>query len=162
MEKLKSFDIVRPEFVSEVVIKARPEMMAVCLSGRGDPMETFDEKAAKVHVWLKRRGIEPAGPTFGIYYKDRGEVGVENVEWDACVPVGEKAEAERDLKLQKLPGAEVVSAVLTGGYDLIGDSIDYLRAVSQANDIKTRWPLTEIYLEEGEEPVTELQYFVER
>lgn len=32
--------------------------------------------------------------------------------------------------------------------------------VTEAREVKTRWPLTEIYLQEGKEPITELQYFV--
>jgi effector-binding domain-containing protein len=159
----KAISAEKPDFVSEVVIKTRPKMRVVSLSGRGDPMRTFDNRLKQVYEWLKGKGIKPADiPSLGIYYKNRAEVGVENVEWDACVPVNETIEAEGDLKFQMLPEAKVASTTLSGGYDLIGPALKYLEAVTKANNIKTKWPLTEVYLREGEKPVTELQYLVEK
>jgi len=158
---LKLQTIEKPEFVSEVVIKIRPKLKVVCLPGQGDPMKTFDKRLAQVLSWLEGKGIKPAeGPTLGIYYKNRAEVGVENVEWDACVPVEEKVNTKGEVKFEVLPERKVATVVLTGGYDLIGPALKYLEQVTEENGIQTKWPLTEVYLEEGENPVTELQYFV--
>jgi DNA gyrase inhibitor GyrI len=151
----------RPDFLSEIVIKIRPELKVVSLSGRGDPMKTFDEKLSQVLSWLERKDIEPAeAPALGIYYKNRAEVGVENVEWDACIPVREMVDTEGKVKFQTLPERKVASVVLTGDYNLIGPALKYLEQVTNDNGVQTEWPLTEIYVEEGEKPVTELQYFV--
>jgi effector-binding domain-containing protein len=160
MEILKVPDIPRPEFVSEIVIKERPEIKAISLSGKGNPTVNFDPKAAEIFAWLERKGIKPAGHTLGIYYLKRNEVGVDNVVWDACVPVKEEIPVEGDLKFQVLPPAQVSGIVLTGGYDLIGPALKYMDNVLEAKGIKTKWPLTEVYLQEGKEPITELQYFV--
>lgn len=159
MEGLKAPNIKKPEFVSEVVVKVRPEIKVVSLSGKGDPLETFDHKISEVFSWLGDKWVQ-VGHTLGVYYKDRREVGVENVEWDACVPVDKEVKTDGELKYQILPETRVVSLMLTGGYDLIGPALKYLEAVTETNGIKTSLPLTEVYLEEGEHPVTELQYLV--
>ena len=161
METLKSQRVEKPEFVSEVVIKTRPEMRIISLSGEGDPMKTFDKRLAQVFSWMESRGILPVkGSTLGIYYKNRAKVGVENVKWDACVPIEEVIDTEGEVRFQTLPEKKVASVVLNGGYNLIGSALKYLEQVAEENGIQTNWPLTEIYLEEGERPVTELQYFV--
>jgi len=160
METLKNSSIERPEFCSEVARKTRPEIKAVTISGKGDPMLTFDEKAARIHRLLEQKGVKPAGHTFGVYYLNRDEVGVENVKWDACVPIIDDVEVGEDMEVKQFPETEVVATILTGGYDLIGPALKYLEKVAQANGVKVEWPLTEVYLKEGEKPVTELQYFL--
>ena len=159
MKTLKAPNIKKPDFVSDVSIKVRPEIKVVSLAGMGDPLETFDHKVSEVFAWLGDKWVR-VGNTLGVYYKDRRNVGVENVEWDACVPVDKEVKTEGELKYQVLLEKKVASLTLTGGYDLIGPALKYLEAVTEANGIKTSWPLTEVYLEEGERPVTELQYLV--
>jgi len=161
MEILKNNSTEKPEFCSEVVRKTKPDTKAVTISGKGDPMLTFDEKAARIHRLLEQRGVKPAGHTFGVYYLNRGEVGVENVEWDACVPVADEVGVGEGMEVKHFPEAEVVATTLTGVYGLIGPALKYLETIAHANGVKTKWPLTEVYLEEGEKTVTELQYLVE-
>lgn len=60
MEILKAPDIAKPEFVTELTVKERPEIKVVSLSGKGDPMKAFDEEVAKVISWLEAKGIKPA------------------------------------------------------------------------------------------------------
>lgn len=151
--------VEKPTFVSKFEQKIRPSIKIVSLSGKGDPMLTFDQKVAKISSWLDTRGIVRSGPILGIYYNNRTEVGVENVEWDACIPIDNKVEIEGDLKYQELPRARVVSVVLTGDYGLIGPALKWMESEATAKGIKTKWPLTEVYLREGSEPITELQYF---
>ena len=161
MEILKNRSVEKPAFCSEVARKTRPDTKAVTISGKGDPMLTFDEKAARIHRLLEQRGVKAAGHTFGVYYLNRGEVGVDNVEWDACIPVEDKVEVGESMEIKQFPKAEIVATTLTGGYNLIGQALKYLEAVARVNGVKTAWPLTEVYLEEGKKPITELQYFVE-
>lgn len=155
-----SMSIEKPAFVSDFEHKTRPAMKIVSLSGKGDPMFSFDEKIASILSWLETKGLGQNKPTLGIYYLYRGEVGVENVKWDACVPISNKVETEGEYKYQELPQADIVSVILTGGYDLIGPALKWLEDQAKAKNIKIMWPLTEIYLQEGNEPITELQCFV--
>ena len=161
METLKNNSVEKPGFCSEVIRKMRPAIEAITVFGKGDPMLTFDEKVARVYRLLERKGVRPAGHTFGVYYLNRGKVGVENVEWDACVPITDEVEVSKGMEVKQFPQAEVVTTILIGGYGLIGPALKYLEAVARANGVKIKWPLTEVYLKEGKKPVTELQYLVE-
>ncbi len=153
-------NIKKSQFVSEIELKNRPTIKLVSLSGKGDPALTFDTKMGKVLAWLKSKDLSPIGYAFGIYYLKRSEVGVENVKWDACVPVSEITETEGNFKYQELSATKVISVVLTGGYNLIGPALDWMESEAKAKGVKTKWPLTEIYIREGDEPITELQYLV--
>ncbi|MBI2314720.1 GyrI-like domain-containing protein [Candidatus Daviesbacteria bacterium] len=124
-------------------------------------MLSFDEKVARILYWLDSKRIAHSNPTLGIYYLYRDEVGVENVKWDACVPVSERVGTKGNFKYQKLPETKVTSVILTGGYDLIGPALKWMDSEAEARGIKTKWPLTEIYIREGDNPITELQYLVD-
>lgn len=159
MKTLRAPNIGRPEFLSEVTIKLRPGIKVVSLSGKGDPLEAFEHKISKIFAYLEDKKVK-ADHALGIFYQDRRKVGVENEIWDACVSIDKEIDTNNEFKYYVLPEAKVASVILTGSYALIGQTLDYLESVTQANGIKTSWPLTEIYLEEGKEPVTELQYFI--
>ena len=156
--KLKT-SIKKPKFVSDVEIFVRPKMKAVFLSGTGDPLKTFDEKLEAIFDWLKSKNIKINNkPTFGIYYKDRDKAGVENVEWDACVPLSENYKNEKKFKIKIIPKTKVINITLLGGYELIRKALDYLDKVAKGNNIKYKLPLIEIYLKESKSPITQLQY----
>lgn len=152
--------IKKPSFVSKVIRRQRLPIRAVVVSGKGDPILSFDKKASWLIDRLSEKSIRPAGPIFGMYYTDRREAGVKNVKWEACVPVAPETVLGDDLKIKEFPETEVVSTTLTGGYDLIGPALEYLEAAVEASGLKTSWPLTEVYLNEGKTPVTELQYLL--
>lgn len=135
-------------------------MKVVSLRGKGEPLENFDPKATELLRFLQKQGIKPAGPTLGIYYDNREEVGVDNVTWDAAIPVAAEVPVAGDIKFQILKEAPVSAVTLTGGYDLIGPALKYMEAVLQNRQLKWEWPLTEIYHNEKGIPVTELQYFI--
>ncbi len=155
-------EIRKPTFVTEMEVKSRPEIKIISLKGKGEPLENFDSKAEELHLFLHQKGIEPAGPTLGVFYRDRREVGVDNVIWDAAVPVSEEIPVEGEIKFQTLEPAQISAVTLTGGYDLIGPALKYMEAVLQKQQLEWSWPLTEIYHTEGETPVTELQYFIQK
>ncbi|MBI2019503.1 GyrI-like domain-containing protein [Candidatus Daviesbacteria bacterium] len=159
MKILRTPKITKPEFLSEVIVKIRPEIKVVSLSGKGEPLEAFNHKISKVFTYLADKRVK-TGHVLGIFYQDRRKVGVENETWDACVSVDKEIITNDEFKYLNLPEVKVASVILTGSYALIGQALSYLESVTQVNGIKTSWPLTEIYLEEGKEPVTELQYFV--
>lgn len=152
----------KPNFVSKVVQKERPKTMAITIPGQGDPLITFDNKSKKILTYLQQRNTKPTGPTFGVYYTDRRDVGVKNVKWDACVPVKAKLDILREMIIKEFPNRQVISTTLTGSYDLIGPTIEYIDIVAKENDVIIKWPLTEIYLKEGQQPVTELQFLTNK
>ncbi|RJQ24699.1 AraC family transcriptional regulator [Candidatus Parcubacteria bacterium] len=153
----------RIPLVTEVEQKIRPPIKVVSLSGKGDPRPQLGKEMAKIYSWLEKKGIVSVGPTFATFHTRRDEVGVENVEWDACVPISVNSEVETkdEFRCQELPGAKVISTTLTGSYDLIGEALNCMENQAKTRGIKTKWPLTEIYWKVGENPVTELQYLVD-
>lgn len=150
----------RPTFVSEVEIKDKPLTRFVCLSGEKDPMITFNPKRDFILDFLKKQNVEVIGDSFGIYYIDRRQYGVEKVKWDACVPVNQKIEVELPCMYKELPTCKVSSTILTGGYDLIGEALKWMEYRLKEMNIKTEWPLIEIYITEDDIPITELQYTI--
>lgn len=149
--------IEKQTHLSDAVIKSVPQKKVLTIQGEGNPMKTFDEKLSKVYEYLEGNNIEiPNTPSFGIYYKNRDEISVENVIWDACVEVNESIQSTNNLFYKVLPKQTVISTLLTGGYDLIGDAVHYLEKVAGNNNLKIKWELTEVYIKEGENPVTEL------
>ncbi len=161
MKKLDDLSIVRPNFITQAIVKVRPRIKAILTSGKGDPRQSFEEKVQGLKWLISGRGLRPAGPAFGVYYDNPETVGIENIRWDACLPVPLILQGSADIVFREYPGVTVVSVEVTGSYDRIGMAIRYLEKVTQANSIRTSWPLTEVYLEEGENPLTELQFFVQ-
>ena len=156
----KELEIKKPSFLTEVELKLRPEIKVATLEGMGEPQEYFDPKAEKLIHFLKKKGVQQLSPILGIYYLDRRNVGVKNVIWDVAIQVENNIPVENNVKFKTLTEARVSSVTLTGSYDLIGPALKYMETILQQKQIKWKWPLTEIYLREGDIPITELQYFI--
>ncbi len=149
----------RPKYLSKAKVTTRAKTGCLTIQGKGDPIVYFDKKIAEIYDWVERNSIKISdNPPFGVYYRDRLKVGVENVIWDACVPVREKIESP--FKFKVFSSKKVLSTILTGGYDLIGDGIDYLESFAKKKSLKLTWPLVEVYIKEGENPVTKLLLFI--
>jgi len=154
MKKVLTHNVGRPDFVGEVVLKTRPKIEALAISGSGDPMLTFDDKLDDILRLLKNH----TSLHFGIFYKNRDVVGIDNVEWDACVMTSEKINGMSSIRRIELPEIDIASITLTGPYSLIGDAIEFMKVVLSENNVEVDLPLYEMYLKEGKNPVTELQY----
>jgi DNA gyrase inhibitor GyrI len=150
----------KPNFLSEVEIKQKPRIRFLSLPGQDDPLLTFDEKTDSIISYLKEEKDDIVGNIFGIYYVDRREKGVENVKWDACIPIEDEFQVKKPFMYKELAPCKVSSIVLTGGYELIGDAIKWMEYRLREMNINTEWPLIEIYIKEGDTPITELQYTV--
>lgn len=152
-------NINKQPHLSDATIKHIPLRKVLTIQGLGDPIKTFDNKLSRMYKYLESKNIElPDRPSFGIYYKNRDEVSVENVVWDACVELGEQIQGTKDFVYKEIPAQTVISTILTGGYDLIGDAVHYLENIADRNNLKIKWELTEIYIKEGKNPVTELWF----
>jgi len=150
----------KPDFLSEVEIKEKTLTRFVSLPGQGDPLLTFDQNVDSILNYLRNEKTNITGDTFGIYYVDRREHGVENVIWDACIPIKKVFQVKEPFKYKELNPCKVSSVVLIGGYELIGEAIKWMEYRLKEMKIDTKWPLIEIYIREGDTPITELQYIV--
>jgi AraC family transcriptional regulator len=82
----------------------------------------FRELLPVVHEYLERRGVEPAGPSFGIFHayeRDR-------VDFQAGFPVPEPLKGEGRIEAGEIPGGPAAVAVHVGPYDTIGAAHDAL------------------------------------
>lgn len=55
----------------------------------------------------------------GVCHDDPGSVPSESLRYDACIVVGDDAEAEDEVGVQELEGGEFVTAVHTGPYAML-------------------------------------------
>lgn len=157
--ELNLSSVTKEPHLSDAIIKNIPQIKVLTIQGEGDPIKTFDEKLSKVYEYLDKNNIEILDkPSFGIYYKNRDEVSVENVIWDACVEINNPIKSTDKLIYKELPNQVVLSTILTGGYDLIGDAVHYLEKVAEKSNLEIKWELTEVYIQEGKNPVTELWF----
>lgn len=152
-------NVAKQMHLSKAVLKNIPNKKVLTIQGEGDPMKTFDEKLSRLHEYLEKNNIEVMDkPSFGIYYKNRGEIGVENVIWDACVEINSPVKGTDKLIYKEFPNQVVLSTILTGGYNLIGDAVHYLEKVAEGSNLEIKWELTEVYIKEGKHPITELWF----
>jgi len=153
-------NVTKQPHLSDATIKNVSQRKVLTIQGKGDPMKTFDDKLAKVYEYIEKNDVEiPNKPSFGIYYKNRDKASVGNVIWDACVEVSGTIQNANDYCTYKeIPEQLVISTILTGGYNLIGDAVHYLENIAKSNNLEIKWELTEVYIKEGENPVTELWF----
>ena len=147
MRLIESAEFERPNYLSVAIDKQRKSINALTLSGRGDPLFTFDNTAAVIGKFIKAKGISTSGHTFGVYYLNRDIVGVDNEIWDVCFPINDlNVTSSEEIILKTFPKSHVLSTTIVGGYNYIGSALKYLNAIAKANLISVSWPLTEIYI----------------
>jgi effector-binding domain-containing protein len=78
-----------------------------------------------VWAFLEKRGVEPAGPSFGVYHT----FSEEEVDFEAGFPVSEPVEGEGRVRATELPATRAAVTVHVGPYTTIG----------QAHDALDRW-----------------------
>jgi effector-binding domain-containing protein len=84
----------------------------------------FRELLPTVHEYLERRGVQPSGPSFGIFHTYEPE----RVDVQAGFPVPEPVEGEGRIEAGELPAGRVAVAVHEGSYGTIGAAHEALDA----------------------------------
>jgi AraC family transcriptional regulator len=84
----------------------------------------FRELLPVVHEYLQKRGVEPSGPSFGIYHVYE----TERVDFEAGFPVAEPVEGEGRIEAGEFPGGRAAVVVHEGPYDTIGAAHEALDA----------------------------------
>jgi effector-binding domain-containing protein len=75
-----------------------------------------------VWAFLEKRGIEPTGPSFGLYHT----FSEEEVDFEAGFPVSEPVEGEGRVQATELPATRAAVTVHVGPYTTIGQAHDAL------------------------------------
>jgi effector-binding domain-containing protein len=117
-----------PAMDYEIEVRDLPAQPAVAIrdtataKGIGPAMR---ELYPVVSAFLEKRGVEPAGPSFGVYYT----FSEEEVDFEAGFPVSEPVEGEGRVGATELPATRAAVTVHVGPYTTIG----------QAHDALDRW-----------------------
>jgi effector-binding domain-containing protein len=131
------------------------------------PTTGFSQLFGEVFAYLGRYGVNPAGPTMGIYYDV--EFQEEAVDVETAVPVSDTLPNGERVKRRELPAVEEAACILhEGKFDNLAETYDQLMAWIETNGYRVAGPIREVYVqwaEPGGDPttnVTEIQIPVEK
>ncbi len=95
-------------------IKRFPETLVAYVSEVGSYGQAIPRGFKRLFDWLNARGIQPTGPSIGIFYDDPAKVAAENLRCDLCAPVGPEVTGSGDVLTKRIGGWEVASIVYEG------------------------------------------------
>ena len=103
--------------------------------------EHYGERMQALSDYLRRHGVQPAGPPFVRYHTfNETETDVE-----FGLPVGEPGPGEGRIVSGALPGGPALVVTHVGAHDKLGNAYARLRAGLQARDREPDGPLWEVY-----------------
>jgi effector-binding domain-containing protein len=129
----------------DIEIKELPAQPAVAIretataKGLGPAMR---ELYPVVGAFLEKRGVQPAGPSFGIYHSFSDE----EVDFEAGFPVSEPVEGEGRVRSIELPATRAAVAVHVGPYTTISQAHDALDAWIHGRGHDHATDVREVYL----------------
>jgi len=113
------------------------------------PTTGFSQLFGQIFTYLGQHGINPSGPTMGIYYDE--EFREEAVDIEAAVPVAEPVPSSERVKCRKLPAVEEVACVIhEGTFDTLAGTYGHLMAWIEANGYRMAGPIREVYVQWAE------------
>jgi AraC family transcriptional regulator len=103
----------------------------------------------EVFAYLEKKGLQPAGPSFGVYHT----FSEDRVDFHAGFPVGEPVEGQGRIEAIELPGGRAAVTVHVGPYTTIGAAYEALDAFMHGQGHKQGAPPREVYVVgPGDEP----------
>jgi effector-binding domain-containing protein len=78
----------------------------------------------EVFAYLEKKGVKPAGPSFGIYH----EFEEDRVDFHAGFPVSEPVEGEGRIEAIEIPGGRAAVTTHVGPYTTISEAYEVLDA----------------------------------
>jgi effector-binding domain-containing protein len=112
------YDIEVKDLEPQPIVAIRQETTAKGLGA------AFRELIPVVWRYLEKHGVQPSGPSFGIFHAYEPE----HVDVQAGFPVAEAVEGEGRIETGELPGGRAAVAWHIGPYDTIGNAHDALDA----------------------------------
>ncbi len=148
----------KPKEEGVTVKKTEAEKVAF-IAGQG-PYSEIGPVFNELYKWLADKGIEPAGPPFGIYYDDPRKVPPEECRYEICVAVGAETLGDSLVQIKEIPEMEVASLTYMGPYEKVAPSWDKIYGWIYKNKYEPAGPGMEIYLNSPEK-VTEDSLLIE-
>ena len=146
--------------------KTRPELKVVSLPMKG-PYQEAGTAFKTLFTFLGQEGIETSGPPMGIYLSDPAKVAPEELKYEVMAPVAKEVEVDSPYIFKTLPTQEVAYTIHKGSYETLMNTYNSLKSFISEKGYEITGPPLEIYLTRmgattGEEPLTEIQFPVEK
>jgi len=133
----------------EIVLKDLPQRKVVYLLCKG-PWRQLPDLLRSLSEYASLSGIRTIGPPSGFYYNTPLEVGVNDLTWEVCYPVGSNVPDYVDDQLnsgvREIPATRVAATIHQGSYRKASLSYERLRTWIEAQRLMVSGPAEELYL----------------
>jgi len=133
----------------EIVLKDLLQRKVVYLLCKG-PWRQLPDLLRSLSEYASRSGIRTIGPPSGFYYNTPLEVGVNDLTWEVCYPVGSNVPDYVDDQLnsgvREIPATRVAATIHQGSYRKASLSYERLRTWIEAQRLMVSGPAEELYL----------------
>lgn len=133
----------------KIILKDLPQRKVIYLLCKG-PWRQLPDMLRSLSEYASRSGIETIGPPNAFYYNTPGEVGVHDLTWEVCYPVGSNVPDCVDDQLnggvREIPATRVAATIHQGSYRKASLSYERLQAWIEAQRLKVSGPAEELYL----------------
>ncbi|MBN1951901.1 MAG: GyrI-like domain-containing protein [Bacteroidales bacterium] len=111
------------------------------------PMTEISTKIGEMYkavfTYIMENNIQPAGPSFAVYYSWEPEG---NIVFEAGVPVSGEVEGTDDIILREFPEMKAVSTLYKGSYEDIGPTYEKLSQYLKDEELTSDGSSWEVYL----------------
>jgi effector-binding domain-containing protein len=133
----------------EIVLKDLPQRKVVYLLCKG-PWRQLPDLLRSLSEYASLSGIGTIGPPSGFYYNTPLEVGVNDLTWEVCYPVGSNVPDYVDDQLnsgvREIPATRVAAIIHQGNYRKVSLSYERLQTWIEARSLRVSGPAEELYL----------------
>jgi len=106
--------------MAEITVKQAEGCKAAIIKGQG-PYDKVGPLFEELFEWLKKKGIEPSGPSFGIYYDDPEKTPPEKCRYEIGFPIDKDIEGDERVEIKTYSPVEVATILHQGPYSTIGE-----------------------------------------
>jgi beta-lactamase regulating signal transducer with metallopeptidase domain/effector-binding domain-containing protein len=139
----------------DIAYNTTEPLTAVILPITGDYYQHPDV-LEQLKRYLKKKGINPAGPPFGQYYTPETETRRENLYWEVGYPVNGDVQVEPPYEIQEIESKQVASARFEGPFNMEHPWSPFIMQMILEGYLPSN-PGTEIWHVDSPNPYTELQ-----
>lgn len=91
-----------------------PETHIAYVSELGPFQDAIPRGFRRLFDWLNANGIQPTGPSLGIFYDDPSKVAPQNLRCDLAAPVGSDTMGSGDVRTKEIGGWKVATTIYEG------------------------------------------------
>ena len=133
----------------QIVLKDLPRRKVVYLLCKG-PWRQLPGMLRSLSEYASRSGIKTIGPPNAFYYNAPPEVGVHDLTWEVCYPVGSDIPDYTDDQLKagvrEIQATRVAAIFHQGTYRKASSSYERLQSWIEARSLRVSGPAEELYL----------------